>query len=88
MSKINKKPGRPRSIKSHQAILQATLALLAEIGFDAMSIEATVARAGVDKTTIYRRYTSKEELVADANENVRYRNQKLNMARIRTKNAA
>jgi AcrR family transcriptional regulator len=71
MSKINKKPGRPRSVESHQVILQATLALLAEIGFDAMSIEAIAARAGVGKTTIYRRYASKEELVADAIENVR-----------------
>lgn len=71
MSKINKKPGRPRSVESHQAILQATLALLAEIGFDAMSIEAIAARAGVGKTTIYRRYVSKEELMADAIENMR-----------------
>lgn len=71
MSKINKNPGRPRSVESHQAMLLATLALLAEIGFDAMSIEAIAARAGVGKTTIYRRYASKEELVADAIENVR-----------------
>lgn len=72
MSNIAKKqPGRPRSIQSHQAILQATLELLAEVGFDAMSIEAIAARAGVGKTTIYRRYVSKEELVADAIENVR-----------------
>lgn len=71
MSKINRKPGRPRSVESHQAMLQATLELLAEIGFDAMSIEAIAVRAGVGKTTIYRRYASKEELVADAIENVR-----------------
>ena len=71
MSEINKKLGRPRSVESHQSILQATLALLAEIGFDALSIEAIAARAGVGKTTIYRRYVSKEELVADAIENMR-----------------
>ncbi|MBW4422349.1 MAG: TetR/AcrR family transcriptional regulator [Myxacorys californica WJT36-NPBG1] len=71
MSEINKKLGRPRSVESHQSILQATLALLAEIGFDAMIIEAIAARAGVGKTTIYRRYVSKEELVADAIENMR-----------------
>jgi AcrR family transcriptional regulator len=72
MSNINKKTlGRPRSIQSHQAMLQATLELLAEVGFDAMSIEAIAARAGVGKTTIYRRYASKEELVADAIESVR-----------------
>jgi AcrR family transcriptional regulator len=67
----NKRSGRPRSIQSHQAMLQATLALLAEVGFERMSIEAIAARAGVGKTTIYRRYAAKEELVADAIESVR-----------------
>lgn len=72
MSDTSKKsPGRPRSLQSHQAMLQAALELLAEVGFDAMSIDAIAARAGVGKTTIYRRYTSKEELVADAIESVR-----------------
>ncbi|HBL11475.1 MAG TPA: TetR family transcriptional regulator [Cyanobacteria bacterium UBA11162] len=72
MSSTHKKPpGRPRSVQSHQAMLQATLELLAEVGFDAMSIEAIATRAGVSKTTIYRRYASKEELVADAIESVR-----------------
>jgi AcrR family transcriptional regulator len=72
MSKTDNKPrGRPRSDRSHQAILQATLELLAEVGFDPMSIEAISARARVGKTTIYRRYTSKEELVADAIESIR-----------------
>ena len=66
-----KSPGRPRSAASHQAILQSTLELLAEVGFEAMSIEAIATRAGVGKTTIYRRYSSKSELVADAIENVR-----------------
>ena len=66
-----KSPGRPRSAQSHQAMLQAALELLAEVGFEAMSIEAIAARAGVGKTTIYRRYSSKEELVADAIENSR-----------------
>lgn len=66
-----KSPGRPRSTQSHQAMLQATLELLGEVGFDAMSIDAIAARAGVGKTTIYRRYTCKEELVADAIESVR-----------------
>lgn len=66
-----KSPGRPRSAQSHQAMLQATLELLAEVGFEAMSIEAIAARAGVGKTTIYRRYNGKAELVADAIENIR-----------------
>jgi AcrR family transcriptional regulator len=71
MSKNSKKTiGRPRSAKSHQAILKATLELLGEVGFELMSIEAISARAGVGKTTIYRRYSSKEELVAHAIESI------------------
>ena len=72
MNKTNQKnPGRPRSTKSHQAILKAALELLGEVGFENMSIEAISSRAGVGKTTIYRRYNSKEELVADAIESIR-----------------
>ncbi|MBD2021946.1 TetR/AcrR family transcriptional regulator [Leptolyngbya sp. FACHB-36] len=72
MNEINKKlPGRPRSTQSHQAMLQSTLELLAEVGFEAMSIDAIAARAGVGKTTIYRRYSGKAELVADAIESLR-----------------
>lgn len=63
---LTRKAGRPRSAEAHQAILRATLELFAEEGFDAMSIEAIAARAGVGKTTIYRRWDSKEELVLDA----------------------
>ncbi len=66
-----KKSGRPRSAQSHQAILAAALALLSEVGFEAMSIEAIATRAAVGKSTIYRRYKSKEELVADAIETIR-----------------
>jgi AcrR family transcriptional regulator len=72
MSDATKKSlGRPRSPQSHQAILQATLELLAEVGFERMSIDAIASRARVGKTTIYRRYNSKEELVADAIESLR-----------------
>ncbi|WP_375513253.1 TetR/AcrR family transcriptional regulator [uncultured Nostoc sp.] len=72
MSKQTNSPsGRPRSIHADQAIVQATLDLLAEVGYESMSIEAIASRARVGKTTIYRRYTSKEELVADAIESLR-----------------
>jgi AcrR family transcriptional regulator len=63
--------GRPRSIAADRAIWQATLELLAEVGVDRVSIEAIAARAKVGKTTIYRRYDRKEELVADAIESIR-----------------
>ena len=58
--------GRPRSPEAHQAILASTLALLGDLGFERMSIEAIAAHAGVGKTTIYRRWKTKEDLVADA----------------------
>jgi AcrR family transcriptional regulator len=61
-----RKPGRPRSAQAHKAIIDATLELLAEEGFQGLSIEAVAARAGVGKTTIYRRWSSKDELVMDA----------------------
>lgn len=71
MTKSDKKPGRPRSQESHQAIIKATLDLLSQMGYDRLSIDAIARSAGVGKTTIYRWYASKEELVADAIESVR-----------------
>ena len=61
-----RKAGRPRSARSHQAILEATLALFAEVGLQGLSIEAIAERAGVGKTTIYRRWSSKEDMIKDA----------------------
>jgi len=61
-----RKPGRPRSAQAHKAIIDATLELLAEEGYQGLSIEEVAARAGVGKTTIYRRWSSKEELVMEA----------------------
>jgi AcrR family transcriptional regulator len=58
--------GRPRSAEADRAILTATLELLAERGLNAMSIEEVAARAGVGKTTIYRRWPSKGLLALDA----------------------
>lgn len=58
--------GRPRSEEAHQAILDATLALLAEVGFSALTVEGVAQRAGVGKATIYRRWSSKLPLVVEA----------------------
>ena len=58
--------GRPRSAEADRAILSATADLLAERGLAAMSIEEVAARAGVGKTTIYRRWPSKGLLALDA----------------------
>jgi AcrR family transcriptional regulator len=58
--------GRPRSEEAHQAILDATLELLGELGYSALTVEGVAARAGVGKATIYRRWTSKLPLVVEA----------------------
>lgn len=61
-----RKPGRPRSAEAHRAILVATIALIRDVGYDAVTIEGVAARAGVGKATLYRRWDSKELLVAEA----------------------
>ena len=58
--------GRPRSEEAHQAILNATLELLVEVGFSALTVEGVASRAGVGKATIYRRWSSKLPLVVEA----------------------
>lgn len=59
-------PGRPRSAELDRAIRRATLDLLAEESYDALSIEAVAARAGCGKAAIYRRWASKSALVVDS----------------------
>ncbi len=61
-----KGPGRPRDPEADRAILRATIELLGEEGYEGLSIEGVAARAGVGKTTVYRRWPSKEPLVVDA----------------------
>ena len=58
--------GRPRSRAANRAILTATLELLVERGFEGLTIEDVAARAGVAKTTLYRRWPSKSALVVAA----------------------
>ena len=60
------KRGRPRSEQADRAILQAAAELLTERGLAGMSIEEVASRAGVGKTTIYRRWTSRGSLALDA----------------------
>ena len=58
--------GRPRDPQCDVAIVGATLELLAEGGYGALTMEAVASRAGVGKATLYRRFPGKEQLVIDA----------------------
>ncbi|MEX2252449.1 MAG: TetR/AcrR family transcriptional regulator [Acidimicrobiia bacterium] len=66
LATVDRKPGRPRDASVDTAIMQAVLEVLDEVGLGAMSMDAVAARAGVGKATIYRRWSSKEEMVIDA----------------------
>jgi TetR/AcrR family transcriptional regulator, regulator of autoinduction and epiphytic fitness len=52
--------------RSRRVILGAALDLLGEVGYGGLTIEAVAARAGVGKSTVYRHWTGKLELVEDA----------------------
>ncbi len=58
--------GRPRSAATDHVILDAVRSLLVEHGYSGLTIEAVAARAGVAKTTLYRRWSAKADLVVDA----------------------
>jgi AcrR family transcriptional regulator len=58
--------GRPRNPELDRAILDAAVELLAEEGYERMSMESVAQRAGVGKPTIYRRWPSKQAMVIEA----------------------
>lgn len=58
--------GRPRSAQADAAILEATRAALVELGWSKLTMGDVAGRAGVAKTTLYRRWAGKNELVVDA----------------------
>ncbi|GAA4228579.1 AcrR family transcriptional regulator [Streptosporangium album] len=51
--------------RRERAILDATMELLSEVGFDRMSVDQIAKRASASKATIYRRWPGKEALVVD-----------------------
>jgi AcrR family transcriptional regulator len=57
---------RRRSARTQQAILDATVEVLAEVGYQDLSIERIATRAGVGKATIYRWWDAKSALVVEA----------------------
>ncbi|MFE9019527.1 TetR/AcrR family transcriptional regulator [Streptomyces sp. NPDC007808] len=60
------RPGRPRSAAADAAILAATREALVELGWSKLTLGDVATRAGVAKTTLYRRWSGKNELVVDA----------------------
>ena len=58
--------GRPRSVAADEAILEATRASLVDLGWSKLTMGDVAMRAGVAKTTLYRRWAGKNELVVDA----------------------
>ncbi len=63
---IRARPGRQRSEAADQAILSATLDLLAIDGYGGLTMAAVIARSGVSSATLYRRWPTKQQLVAAA----------------------
>jgi AcrR family transcriptional regulator len=58
--------GRPLDAARDDDIRQAALELLAEQGYDRITVEAVAARARAGKATVYRRWASKADLMVDA----------------------
>jgi AcrR family transcriptional regulator len=62
---VRQRPGG-RSERIRLAVIEATLDALAEDGFAELSVERIAARAGVNKTTLYRRWGSTDDLLVEA----------------------
>lgn len=58
--------GRTQDVGRDELIIAAALELLSENGYQALTMTDVAARAGVSKATLYRRWTAKADLVADA----------------------
>jgi AcrR family transcriptional regulator len=58
--------GRPLDATRDDALRASALELLADIGYDRLTIEKIAAHAGAGKATIYRRWSGKAELIVDA----------------------
>jgi AcrR family transcriptional regulator len=58
--------GRPRRVETDERLMRAAIELLREKGPAAVSIEAVASRSGVARTTIYRRFDNRRQLIEAA----------------------
>jgi AcrR family transcriptional regulator len=65
-SAVDKTAGRPRDPRIDASILRAAAELLVKIGYSNLTMAAVAERAGTTKTALYRRWSSKAELVHEA----------------------
>lgn len=68
MKQPRRGPGRPREERVTGAVLDAVIELVAESGMSALTMDAVAARAGVSKPAMYRRWSTKQDLVIAAAE--------------------
>jgi AcrR family transcriptional regulator len=68
---VPRRGGRPRSVHAHEAILEAAIDEWAEHSLAGMTIERVAARAGVARTTVYRRWSSLAQLCMEALDHLR-----------------
>lgn len=66
VSQIRNRGGRALDSTRDAVLREAVLELLAEVGYDRLTMDAVAARAHAGKPTIYRRWPGKAELVVDA----------------------
>ena len=62
---VRRRPGG-RSERIRQSVIEATMAVLRDRGWDQFSIAEVASRAGVHETSIYRRWGTRERLATDA----------------------
>lgn len=66
MTSTTRPPGRPPDPEREIAILEAALEVLAEVGYDRLTVSAVHKRAHASAKTVYRRWSGKEELMTAA----------------------
>ena len=62
---VERRPGRPRDARADEAIIQASVEVLADKGPAGFTVDEVAARAGCGKATIYRRWSSRASLLLE-----------------------